>query len=207
LPVFRYVTPCSGSIRGEAGHGPDRGSALIDEAEIAKLYERFGHALYRRCLRLLGNTDDAHELVQEVFLQFWRGRERFEGRSSPFTYLYRIATNQSIDRLRRRKTAGQQVQVEDAGAETANRMGPDRQAGALLDLAELTRGLDEETLTVAVMSHVDGLTQDEIALALDLSRRTIGKRLKRFHEHTSRRAQELGKTVILTAAEASTHGD
>ncbi len=161
---------------------------MIDEGAIARLYERYGPALYRRGLRLLGNPEDARELVQEVFLQFWRHRERFEGRSSAFTYLYRIATNQAIDRLRRRTTAGQQVAVEKVEAQTATRVGPDRQVHALLDLTELTAGLDEETLTVAVMSHVDGLTQDEIAEALDLSRRTIGKRLKRFHQLTRARA-------------------
>jgi RNA polymerase sigma-70 factor (ECF subfamily) len=160
---------------------------VMDSAAIAGLYERYGPALYRRGLRLLGNPEDARELVQEVFLQFWRNRDRFEGRSSPFTYLYRIATNQAIDRLRRRTTAGQPVGVEKAEARTAS-PGPDRQVNALMDLAELTAGLDEETLTVAVMSHVDGLTQEEIAEALDLSRRTVGKRLKRFHARTRGRA-------------------
>jgi DNA-directed RNA polymerase specialized sigma24 family protein len=65
---------------------------------------------------------------------------------------------------------------------------PQRQSAAASELAELTVGLDDETLTVAVLAHVDGLTQDEIAETLDLSRRTIGKRLKHFAEHTRMRA-------------------
>ena len=161
---------------------------MIDEAAIAELYERYGHALFRRCLSLVGNPDDAHELVQEVFLQFWRGRERFEGRSSIFTYLYRIATNLSIDRLRRRRTAGLQLDIEMSEPIASSTVGPDQRLTASRELAELTRGLEDEVVMVAVMSHVDGMTQDEIALALDLSRRTIGKRLKKFVNHTRKRA-------------------
>ena len=173
---------------------------MLDEAAIAALYERYGHALYRRCLTLVRNPDDAKELLQEIFLQFWKGRDRFEGRSSVFTYLYRIATNLAIDRLRRRTTAGVQVQLENAEDRLPSAPGPEAKTTALREIAELTMGLDDETLTVAVMAHVDGLTQDEIAAALDLSRRTIGKRLKRFLEHTRAR---LGRVACEEAAVAS----
>ncbi|MBI5510080.1 MAG: sigma-70 family RNA polymerase sigma factor [Deltaproteobacteria bacterium] len=157
---------------------------MIDEAAIAALYERYGHALYRRCLSLVANPDDARELLQEIFLQFWRGRDRFEGRSSVFTYLYRIATNKAIDMLRRRTTAGAVVDEKHADERSGGGFGAERRAAALRELAELTVGLDEETLTIAVLAYVDGMTQDEVAAAMDLSRRTVGKKLKRFLEHT-----------------------
>src|SRR5512141_1880624 len=125
---------------------------MLDEAAIAALYERHGHALYRRCLSLVGNPDDAKELLQEVFLQFWKGRERFEGRSSVFTYLYRIATNLSIDRLRRRTTAGVHVEIREAEHRLPGVPGPEAKTVALREIAELTLGLDSETVTVAVMA-------------------------------------------------------
>lgn len=157
----------------------------VDEEKVAELYQRYGLALYRRCLSLVSHEDDAAELLQEVFCQFWKGRDRFRGDSSAFTYLYRIATNLSIDRLRRRRTAGDHRPL-DEGRQPGSSGGPDASVGALQELAMLTQGLDEDTLTVAVMSHVDGLTQDEIADSLSLSRRTIGKRLKRFKAHTQK---------------------
>jgi RNA polymerase sigma-70 factor, ECF subfamily len=160
---------------------------MLDEAGVSELYRRYGHALYRRCFTLVRNEADARELLQEVFCQFFKNRGRFLGQSSPFTYLYRIATNLSIDRLRRRTTAGDQRSFEETRGAGATE-GPDKVAHAAEELLRLTEGLDEETLTVAVMSHVDGLTQDEIAAALDLSRRTIGKRLARFLAHTRDRA-------------------
>ncbi len=170
----------------------------VDESAIARLYERFGPPLYGRCFKLVCNEQDARELVQETFYQFWRDRERFEGRSSAFTYLYRIATNLAIDRLRRRRTAGEQIPAEQVGL--VGSQNPGQQAVAQDNLVELTRGLDEETLAVAVMAYVDGLTQEEIAVALDLSRRTIGKRLKRFLAHTRGRAGLLLSEVGVTTA-------
>jgi RNA polymerase sigma-70 factor, ECF subfamily len=50
---------------------------------------------------MLGSFDEAEDHVQEVFLRAWRSRERFQGRSSPRTWLYRVATNACLDTLRR----------------------------------------------------------------------------------------------------------
>src|SRR5262249_10002876 len=119
----------------------------------------------------------------------------------------------SVDRLRRRKTAGEQLSTSalaetpasPVAREAERRMSQERDPATfdtLSTLARLTTGLDDETLTIAVMSHLDGLTQDEIAEALDLSRRTIGKKLKRFLAHTRAKAgaEKLGWP-------AATHGD
>lgn len=169
---------------------------MLDESAIAELYRRYGHAVYCRAQTLLGHPEDAREIMQETFCQFVHGRTRFEGRSSAFTYLYRIATNLSIDALRRRKTRGEPVCIDEQQLPNAAASRLCDHTSAASELAELTLGLDEETLTIAVMAHVDGLTQDEIANSLDLSRRTIGKRLKKFAEHTQTRAGVMAPTTI-----------
>ena len=106
--------------------------------------------------------------------------------------LYRIATNASIDRVRRRTTASEdelhaESHIGDPGREP-------RRIDNLHDLAFLTKGLSEEELTVAVLHHLDGYTQDGIAASLDLSRRTVGKILNRFEEHVKKRAARSGFT-------------
>lgn len=154
-----------------------------DEAVIADAYRRYGHALYRRALSLLAQPEDAHDIVQETFCQFWQRRERFRGQSSLFTYLYRITTNLSIDRLRRRKTAGPAIDADHVPLATPGDSG---RVAAAEELAVLLEGLDEETVMIGVLAHLDRMTQDEIGLACDLSRRTIGKRLQRFAEHIRR---------------------
>jgi RNA polymerase sigma-70 factor (ECF subfamily) len=57
------------------------------------LVRRYRRELHVYCYRMLGSFDEAEEHVQEVFLRAWRSRDRFEGRSSPRTWLYRVATN------------------------------------------------------------------------------------------------------------------
>ena len=154
---------------------------MVSNQEIEELYRRFGPALYRRAFSLLGREAEAHEIVQETFLQFWSGRSRFRKASSGFTYLYRITTNLSIDRLRRRKTQGFQLDYVDE-IQHGN-SGLETRVAAASELARLMDGLDDELVTIAVMSHLDGLTQDEISKAIGLSRRTIVKRLQKFASH------------------------
>jgi RNA polymerase sigma-70 factor (TIGR02960 family) len=74
----------------------------VDEAAFAELAEQFRAELQLHCYRILGSVQDAEDLVQETLLAAWHGHERFEGRSSLRTWLYRIATNRSLNALRDR---------------------------------------------------------------------------------------------------------
>src|SRR5580692_3728463 len=74
------------------------GAELGDFDDLVRRHRRELHVY---CYRLLGSFDEAEDHVQEVFLRAWRSRERFEGGSSPRTWLYRIATNACLDTLRR----------------------------------------------------------------------------------------------------------
>ena len=65
------------------------------------LVRRHRRELHVYCYRMLGSFDEAEDHVQEVFLRAWRSRDRFQGESSPRTWLYRIATNACLDTLRR----------------------------------------------------------------------------------------------------------
>jgi RNA polymerase sigma-70 factor, ECF subfamily len=65
------------------------------------LVRRYRRELHVYCYRMLGSFDEAEDHVQEVLLRAWRARESFQGRSSPRTWLYRVATNACLDTLRR----------------------------------------------------------------------------------------------------------
>src|SRR5579871_2836650 len=71
--------------------------------------ERFFHAyhaqIYTLCLRLLGRAEEAEDATQATFVQAFRGFARFQGRSSVKTWLYRIAMNEALMLLRRRRNA------------------------------------------------------------------------------------------------------
>ena len=80
-----------------------------DEAAFASLFDRHRRELRVHCYRMVGNLDDAEDLVQETFARAWRGRGNFEGRSTVRAWLYRIATNASLDAVKRSKRRVQTV--------------------------------------------------------------------------------------------------
>lgn len=71
-----------------------------DENAFRELTEPYRHELQLHCYRIVGSTQDAEDLVQETLLAAWRGLDQFTERASIRTWLYRIATNRSLDALR-----------------------------------------------------------------------------------------------------------
>jgi RNA polymerase sigma-70 factor (ECF subfamily) len=73
-----------------------------DEGAYRTLVERHRSELHAHCYRMLGSVHDAEDALQEALLRAWRGLPRFEARSSLRSWLYRIATNASLDVIARR---------------------------------------------------------------------------------------------------------
>jgi RNA polymerase sigma-70 factor (ECF subfamily) len=74
-----------------------------DRGAFESLVAPHRRALHVHCYRMLGSLHDAEDVLQEVLLRAWRGLDSFEGRSSPRSWLYRIATNACLDALKHRR--------------------------------------------------------------------------------------------------------
>src|SRR5512146_2079826 len=87
--------------------------ALIagDRAEFAHLVDAYSSPIYRLGLRMLGNPQDAEDILQNTFLNALTHLSSFEGRSSLSTWLYRIAANEALMLIRRKRP---EVNMEDA---------------------------------------------------------------------------------------------
>ena len=73
-----------------------------DEDAYRRLVEPHRSELHAHCYRMLGSVQDAEDALQEALVRAWRGLGKFEGRSSLRSWLYRIATNTSLDAIQRR---------------------------------------------------------------------------------------------------------
>jgi RNA polymerase sigma factor (sigma-70 family) len=188
------------SLPPSGGGSTTAGLMAADAANaLADLYRRYAPAIQRRALRLLGDESESYDVTQEVFLAYWRGRAKLRGEAAPFTVLYQMATFQAVDRLRRRaRWSGRLSSLsvdEDVDGPAFQVPAPEagvKQVEAANDLALLTKGEDEQTLTTALLYFVEGYSTEEIAATLDVSRKTVGRTLAAFAERAQKRAVRFG---------------
>ena len=158
-----------------------------DEDAFAQLVEDNQRRLYNLALRMTGRPEDAEEVVQEAFLNAWRGLDFFKGDSTFATWVYRLTSNAAIDHLRRARRAGEPLSLsgdeEDAATELPDPdPGPQEELERTERAAALRCALD--TLSpphrqVLEMRALDGLSYAEIAQLLDLTPGTVKSRLAR----------------------------
>ena len=150
--------------------------------ELESAYRDHGHMVLRRARRILGNEEEARDIVQELFTQLARGRG-FQGRSSVTTFLYAATTNLCLTRIRNQKTRARLLAARPPAAETAAASAETR-----VILAELLGELAPELADVAVYYHADEMTHEEIAEVVGCSRRHVGNLVAAAIERLQRRA-------------------
>ncbi len=152
---------------------------------IADIYRQHRYAVYRRCRALLGEDDDAQEMVHEVFLQLLEQPRRFQRRSKISTYLYAIATHRCLNRLRDRSARGARwrTRVAEHIERRAVDARPDDVVAARQIVDLVLEGADATSGEIALYHFVDGLSQGDIAGLVGLSRITVNKRIGRLRRH------------------------
>ena len=142
--------------------------AAGDEPALAELYDRYAGLLVALSRRVLGNQQEAEDVLQDVFVQVWNQAPRYESRrSSVSTWLVMIARSRSIDRLRSRK-------VQERTAQTAHQLDPKTDTspegmGNVLHSERHGRVRDElaklpaEQRQVLELAFFGGFTQTEIS--------------------------------------------
>ncbi len=152
-----------------------------DQAAYRALYEKHLAAVARYAARFTGNPARADELAQDVFLQVYRARERWEPRAKFTTWLYTIAHNLCLNEVRRFDYRGRLDPLETPDGEPVELPDPRAEAGDArvsgLELEERLRALlvelPETQRTALLLSRVEGLRYEEIGDVLGCTEQAV----------------------------------
>lgn len=159
-----------------------------DTSAFGQLVEAHQSKIYSLCYRMTGNAEDAADLTQEVFLSAWRSLSRFQEQSSFGTWIYRMATNASIDFLRREKRRQVLSMTMEEDSEERQAQVPDErysphrlleQKEARQAVADALAALSPEHRQVLVLREMEGLSYQEVGQLLDLEEGTVKSRIAR----------------------------
>lgn len=146
----------------------------IDRDALAALYRLHGPAVHRRARVILRDDDEARDVMQEVFTRLVAHHAKLRGDVPVLHWLYRVTTNVSLARLRRKRTHPVVVDP-DALARLASGSEA-QQVDRMAALAMLGR-LRPLAREIAVYYYLDRMTMEEIGAVMGRSRKTVGRQL------------------------------
>ena len=177
------------------------------------LVQRYQDRLYPTMLRLTGSADDAFDLLQDAFLRAFEKLDRFQGESSFYTWVYRIAVNLALSGRRRRGVTAR-LGIGGGRGEPLDPQDDSSLSDPTLPLEQAERddliqsalnSLADDHRAVVVMKEFDGLRYEEIAAILNVPVGTVRSRLHRARLDLRERLRGVvseGQTARTTARQA-----
>jgi len=161
--------------------------------EIVKTYEK---KIYNLALRYVGNSEDAYDVSQEVFIRVYKSINSFKEESSFSTWIYRVAVNICIDHMRKSKKSNtvsmtreddegneEQMEIEDTS------YSPEKVYDRIELRENIKNALDElseDHRQVIILRDINGLNYEDIGRILDLGEGTVKSRIFRAREKLCR---------------------
>lgn len=161
--------------------GNSRDQALIERCQrgdrraLEELLETYQRPVYNAAFRMLGNPEDASDVTQAVFLKVFEHLDRYDPEYKFFSWIYRIAINESINQFKRAKRETELDETEPSGAR-----GPVEEAELDADsrrVQEALMTLQEDYRMVVVLRHFSELSYREISEVLHIPEITVKSRL------------------------------
>lgn len=182
-----------------------------DTEAFSELVNKYQNKIYRLAKHITQNDEDAEDVLQEAFLKAYEHLDNFQGNSKFYTWIVRIAVNESLMKLRKRR-GDRTVSLDepvDTGEETVNREiavwedNPEQRYSrdemqAILD--EAVQDLKPDFRTVFVLRDIEELSTEETAAALNISVPAVKSRLLRarlaLREKLTRKFKRKGEDVF-----------
>lgn len=188
-----------------------------DEGAFNELIGRKTRPLIQLAQRILGDAEEARDVVQVTFFKVWENRAKFDTRWSPNTWIYRIASNLAIDHLRSRRSREKSDepvrvhlrQVADSNAGTdLSRL---QQGEVAAIFRELAAELSEKQRTAFLLKEVEGLSSSEVAEIMSCRESTVRNHLFNARRYLRRellkRYPEYAAGFLTDAANAANAAD
>jgi RNA polymerase sigma factor (sigma-70 family) len=159
-----------------------------DVAAFDALIKKYRERVYSVVYNMTSNREDASDLTQDAFIKAFQSINRFQGQSSFFTWLYRIAVNSTLTHLRKARLrtffSFEKIHEEDKSSDVLNQLTDKNGADRGTFVKELQEKLNEamqklsiKHRTVVTLFEIDGLSHEEIAEVMDCSVGTVRSRL------------------------------
>ncbi len=150
-----------------------------DASALSLLYDRYGEAVYRFSLRMLGQVQEAEDLTQEVFLTFWQGDAFDPNRGSVLVFLMMLTRSRAINRLHQRNSQQRFLQRLERNVATHPSSTPLDRA-TLMEISQRVRNALQEIPVsqrqTLEMAYFDGCSQSEITERLQIPLGTVKTR-------------------------------
>lgn len=158
-----------------------------DQSALSELYDRYSPLLYTLVLKVVKRTNEAEDLLQEIFLQVWNKASTFASeKGSAYTWIVTIAKRKAIDRLRSKEliNRGSSLDADDEvlaipdAAYAANPLAATMNSEYDAMVRDGLARLSSEQRTIIELSYYDGYTQDQISKQLDVPLGTVKTRMR-----------------------------
>jgi len=148
-----------------------------DQKALNLLYENYSSALYGVIFKITKDDALAQDALQESFIKIWKNSKKYDPKKAKlFTWLYRIARNTAIDKLRSfNNRSGKEVQIEESNV---YRIATAELNQDVMDLKKHVATLDQKYQIVLDALFFEGMTQQEASEELNIPLGTIKSRLK-----------------------------
>ncbi len=161
-----------------------------NQKSFQQLYEQFSAKVFNTAISYLHNIEEAEEITQDVFVEIFHSAKKFKGDSSVSTWIYRVAINKSLDKLRYRKRKKRFAFIESIFKQDSSELKHDvphfEHPGIALEnrensiiLFQAIEELAEQQKTAFILSYVEELPQKEVAEVMNVSVKAVESLIQR----------------------------
>ncbi len=167
---------------------------LGDNQAYDALVNGYQKPLVSVVMRIISNYDESVEIVQDVFLSFYKNIDKFEGRSKVYTWLYRVATNRAIDLVRKREREKKYIKKIYIEASSDNDTFSDNTVQNIV-LGQALSKLDENFRLPLLLLEFENYSYEDIASKLNIPVNTVKTRIFRGRKKLLSIMQKIGVTL------------